>query len=103
MRPWQTAAFSDVAAPGFFTVTPEQFEKFIAFVSGRLGSLKAVTAIQNAHYNVFASSHGFQVRTVHVMSAEFEKGPATVRWLLLRQNGRWMVEGMQVNSDLLVQ
>ena len=104
MQPWRAAAFSKAAGPQLLAgMAPGQFEKLIRFFAGRLGPLKTVRSVQNGPFNVSAGTQGFQVRTSHEMSGEFEKGPAMVHWLLLRQDGKWKVEGVRVNSDLLLE
>lgn len=104
MQPWAPAVLSENAAPGLTRgMTPGQLEKFVRFVADRLGSLTRIDAVHEGRFNVYAGTEGFQVRVQYVMEGTFEKGAATIQWVLLKQAGQWRVEGFRVNSDLLMQ
>jgi hypothetical protein len=104
MQPWAPEALSQNAAPALMNgMKPGQLEKLFRHLTSHLGPLKSIDQINEGPFNVFVSNAGFQVHVQYVMEATFEKGPATVRWTLLKQDGRWRIEGFFVNSDLMME
>ena len=100
---WNADALIALASPELLQSTPpDKLRAFIAFVGGRLGSLKSCQDVQNGPWQLFLGSAGLSAVTWHYSDCQFEKGPGRITLQLVRRSGAWRVVTINVNSDLLI-
>jgi hypothetical protein len=78
---------------------PEKLASYVAFLDSQLGHLRGIRDLQVTGSTVHLGSQGLLVVATVTVRADFEKGPAVLRWLLARQSGSWKVTALQAESD----
>jgi hypothetical protein len=71
--------------------------------SGTRGNLQKICQLTPVSYRVFLGTMGLQIVVNYEMTAQFDKAEANVRWTLVKQDGKWNVEGFYVGSDALME
>lgn len=102
-QPWNAEALVSRAAPELLqTTSREKLVDFVAFISRRLGPLRAAGPMQNGQWRVYVGTKGPAVFTSHFSDCEFERGPGRVTVQLVRRGDTWQVLSFHINSDLLM-
>lgn len=100
---WSVQGLKDRASPQLMhKVTQEQLTKFFAFFS-RLGKMKKYVGSKGQSYIYITPEQGRTVTARYMARAEFEKGDANIKVLLILNKDRvWKIAGFHVNSPSLI-
>jgi len=96
---WNQDEFLKRASPELRdSIRPGQLTTlFVAF--SRLGALVAYEgATGDANMSYFTSTGG-RVFATYVAKAKYQNGEATIRIVLLKRDGQWMIQNFQIDSD----
>ena len=103
MQPWSSDTLRANAGPWLqSTMPPEKADKFISLLNTRLGNMQKIRQLTPVSYRVYLGTMGLQIVVNYEMIAQFDKADASVRWTIVKQNGKWSVEGFYIGSDALL-
>jgi hypothetical protein len=99
---WDVRGFQDDLAPEWKDQSQEIQDAYMHLFRTRLGALKSAAPFSATQTN-YSTYNGQRVTSVTVRSqATFEKAPGTVRMKLERRDGKWLVVGIKIDSDALL-
>ncbi len=97
---WSKDQLLDRATPELrANVKPEELRALFDAVS-QLGPFVAYEGATGQANMAYMTGSGSAVSASYVAKAKFKDGTATVRILLLKRDGRWMISGFHVDTSL---
>lgn len=88
------------------SASPEKIKALLNMFSESLGNLKEYKGSKGqagTHIDRIERGLGIAVTGEYISDADFEKAPAKIQILLLKQDNKWQILGFQVISDALIQ
>jgi hypothetical protein len=98
---WDVSAYSSRASPELLQAAPtDQITPLFTKLSDTLGALRTYEGVQSGSVNRPLTGP-VDATASFVVTAQYEKGPATIRLEALRRDNRWQLTSWNVNSPAL--
>jgi hypothetical protein len=102
-QPWDAAVLVQRSSPELLATFPEEKARaYVAFVQARLGQLKRCGEIKRGQWTSNLGPQGLTVLATYFADCEFEKAPGQMTIQLIRRGENWQVNGIFLNSDVLM-
>jgi len=97
---WSKDALLDRATPELrASARPEDFKSLFGWAS-RLGPFEAYQGATGDSSMSFVFGEGSVITARYVAKVRFRNGTATIRVVLLKRDGNWMINGFRIESAL---